>query len=50
MSEGAAAGSRKQGRREPRNLFASLPFVLLTLALFCLVLGLILGLLLGLAL
>ena len=50
MSDSSAARSRKQGRREPRNLFASLPFVLLSLALFCLALGLILGLLLGLAL
>ena len=34
MSDSSAARSRKQGRREPRNLFASLPFVLLSLALF----------------
>ena len=50
MSDGSAARSRKEGRRGPRNLFAGLPFVLLSLALICLTLGLILGLLLGLAL
>ena len=50
MSGGSAARSREQGRHGPRNLFASLPFVLLSLALICLALGLVLGLLLGLAL
>ena len=50
MSDGGASRSHKQGRREPRNLFASLPFVLISLSLFCLALGLVLGLLLGLAL